>query len=68
MEEFIVEEIFKAIQKNNRLNVTILLDKSRGSPNNKGNRNKRRCQWKEFLIFTNKIKARCIILIILEFG
>ena len=52
MEEFIVEEIFKAIQKNNRLNVTILLDKSRGSPNNKGNRNKRRCQWKEFLIFT----------------
>lgn len=34
MEEFIVEEIFKAIQKNNRLNVTILLDKSRGIRNN----------------------------------
>jgi hypothetical protein len=31
MEEFIVEEIYKAIQKNNRLNVTILMDKSRGN-------------------------------------
>jgi hypothetical protein len=32
MEEFIVDELYKAVKKNNRLHVTILLDKSRGNP------------------------------------